>query len=322
MPRRGVIISLPVVVLVALVFCAVLFWHYATCSTSGSGIGDRTKTELRDARECVAPPNFPGIDQGPGLSAGPAWRGFCDRLGPMTEAAMEAEQESDWQRRARFARIFTDHLWGEGRGPVSGPGSSVVATARARAALAKVVEQLHIGSLLDAPCGDMTWMPLVLDELASKSMILSYQGADIVPALIAAHQKRFAERSNMRFAIVDVADVNATLPPVPGTTDGKFDLILCREMMQHLPFEAVHNVLRVFSRSGAKYLLTTTFYNKNGQAWGWARLRPHEIAGVREGAYKINLFRPPFCLPNPLLLFPDAWEDMYLALYSLPLPGY
>ena len=72
-------------------------------------------------------------------------------------------------------------------------------------------------SLLDVPCGDMTWMKRFL---ASRDDV-DYTGFDIVPELIAAHKRDFAGRAEWSFEHRDILK--------DGLPVGKdFHLILCR----------------------------------------------------------------------------------------------
>ena len=72
-------------------------------------------------------------------------------------------------------------------------------------------------SLLDVPCGDMTWMKRFLASLDD----VDYTGLDIVPELIAAHKSDFAGRAALTFEHRDILK--------DGLPVGKdFHLILCR----------------------------------------------------------------------------------------------
>ena len=82
----------------------------------------------------------------------------------------------------------------------------------------------HLGikrvSLLDVPCGDMTWMKRFL--IAREDV--DYTGLDIVPELIAAHKRDFAARAAWTFEHRDILK--------DGLPAGKsFHLILCRSVL-------------------------------------------------------------------------------------------
>jgi hypothetical protein len=75
-------------------------------------------------------------------------------------------------------------------------------------------------------------------------------------------------------------------------------LILCRDCFIHLSHRDILSAIRNFQLSGSKYLLTTTFpgidENKNIVT---GRMRP------------INLQRPPFNFPLPILLINEQCTE-------------
>jgi SAM-dependent methyltransferase len=179
-----------------------------------------------------------------------------------------------WRRRRRFVHIHDSNYWG-GAESRSGRGSSLAATEALRAALPELIRDLGVGSILDAPCGDCHWISrTALDAV-------SYTGTDIVPALIADNRARLVG-PNRRFIVLDLV---ATVPP-------RADLVLCRDLLVHLPFAEAIEVLRNIRRSGADWLLTTTFVD---------RLDNGDLNGADWRV--LNLTRPPFNLPPPVRVF-------------------
>lgn len=59
-----------------------------------------------------------------------------------------------------FQRFYDHRVWGEG-GHGSGNGSTVPYTANIRSYLTSTITKYDITSILDAPCGDMAWMPMI-----------------------------------------------------------------------------------------------------------------------------------------------------------------
>ena len=57
----------------------------------------------------------------------------------------------------RFQRIHDSNLWGAAES-VSGLGSELDATAVLRGELPRLLARLQVNSLLDAPCGDASWI--------------------------------------------------------------------------------------------------------------------------------------------------------------------
>jgi hypothetical protein len=75
--------------------------------------------------------------------------------------------KTNW-RRSVFCSIYERKVWAAGEAwPSSGPGSSLAYTHSIRTALPRIVRDFRIRTLLDAACGDFTWMAhlrLDLDE--------------------------------------------------------------------------------------------------------------------------------------------------------------
>jgi hypothetical protein len=115
-----------------------------------------------------------------------------------------------------------------------------------REEIPKLIAELHVKTFLDAPCGDWNWMRST--ELGA----VNYIGVDIVSLLIGRNTAQFGSKA-VQFLCADLA--NDVLP--------RADLILCRDCLVHLSFEDAFQVLRNFRRSGARYLLTTTFTDRD-----------------------------------------------------------
>lgn len=200
---------------------------------------------------------------------------------------------ADLARRQRFNDRYALNYWGDPESR-SGRGSSLTETQAIRAALPSLCRDLGVRSLLDVPCGDFNWMQHVaLDGV-------SYTGADIVTALAEANQRRYG-RADRTFIAMDVVR----------TVPRRFDLILCRDLLGHLPDRDVARALRNLRRSGATWLLTTTF----------SETRRNE--GLRGRDWRpVNLVLPPFALPQPAALISEhcpepGYEDKSLGLWRL-----
>ena len=207
-------------------------------------------------------------------------------------------------RAARFQRIFEENAWGNSES-ISGEGSNLERTAVVRAQLPGLLARHHVRSILDAPCGDFYWMKEVaLDDV-------DYIGADIVPEIIDRDVEWYAG-PRRRFVLCDLVD-----DPLP-----KADLILCRDCLVHLPYAETRRAIDNFRRSGAIWLLTTTFTGDRTN-------RDIEIGDWRP----INLERAPYGFPRPVDVINEesdevdedlgAFPDKSLALWRLAdLPGW
>ena len=123
---------------------------------------------------------------------------------------------------------------------VSGLGSSLNQTVVLRRILPSLLRDLHVATLLDAPCGDHFWMK----ELSREA---EYIAVDIVPELIHQNEAKYAG-PRKKFIVRDI-----TRDPLP-----QADCVLCRDCLDHLSFQDALLALHNFQRTGARYLLVTT----------------------------------------------------------------
>lgn len=170
-------------------------------------------------------------------------------------------------------------------------------TAAIREAIPPLLKEFNVRTMLDAPCGDFFWIPhmaLPIDK---------YFGVDIVKELIAQNTARNANESRT-FLCLDL--VHDRLPAS--------DLILCRDCLVHLNNEQARKALLNFKRSGAKYLLTTTFTDRSENV----------DLDERRIWRTLNLQIAPFNFPKPLRVVNEvcpeadgAYADKSLALWAL-----
>ena len=139
-----------------------------------------------------------------------------------------------------FTTIYQLNIWGN-KESVSGPGSTLRATRPIRRELPKLLHRLKVKTLLDAPCGDFNWMRQV------KLGIESYIGVDVVRDLIEKNHSNYRGKGR-KFIHRNI--ISDKLP--------RADLILCRDVMMHLPFKAAFCAIENFRKTGAKYLLIST----------------------------------------------------------------
>lgn len=183
--------------------------------------------------------------------------------------------------RAVFTRVYRRNVWGNAES-VSGPGSTARRGAAFRGDLIDLLRRLDTRVLLDAPCGDFNWAGEVADAVPR------YIGVDVVPELI--ERVRAAHASERRTFIC--ADL--VRDPLP-----RADVILCRDALVHFSFGETRAALRNFKRSGAEYLLATTFLDT-------ARNVDIRTGG---GWRDLNLQEPPFSFPPPLELIDERCTD-------------
>jgi 2-polyprenyl-3-methyl-5-hydroxy-6-metoxy-1,4-benzoquinol methylase len=196
----------------------------------------------------------------------------------------------------RFQRIHDTNLWGAAAS-VSGLGSETDATATLRTELPRLLARLKVTSLLDAPCGDAGW----INQAALGVRVV---GVDIVPALIESLKARVAAGDiHGEYHLADI-----TYDALPTC-----DAILCRDALVHLSFVNIERALANFRRSGAAWLITTTFPD-------WQM-----NADCEDGDWRARNFeRPPFNWDAPVELINEncteaggGWRDKSLGVWRL-----
>jgi hypothetical protein len=171
--------------------------------------------------------------------------------------------------KSKFDQIAEGNLWGSSES-LSGGGSEVQRTERYRRSLIRLFEERQFKSMFDAPCGDMNWMPLALQEAR-----IDYVGGDISPSLIDRNRDRFPELKFLEF------DITSDQFP-------EADVWHCRDCLFHLSYRDIDLALRNFLRSRIPYALITNHFglirNVDIESGGWRYL---------------DLRRAPFNLPAP-----------------------
>lgn len=178
---------------------------------------------------------------------------------------------------AVFDEIYRENYWGSGESH-SGLGSEFAFTRSYCTGLARCLADHGIGSIFDAPCGDLNWMSAFLSEHP-----VQYAGGDISPEVISRARSSHPDR--------DLRVFDITADPFPGA-----DLWHCRDCLFHLPFEAIHAAFKNFAASGIGHALITTHR---------ARML-HRNLDVSFGGFRfVDLERAPFFLPSPLARIPN-----------------
>lgn len=139
----------------------------------------------------------------------------------------------------RFTEVYENNLWLD-RVSRSGLGSNPNSNAVKMdiIALEKIFDYIKPSKMIDVPCGDMAWMPYFLN--AHKD--IEYKGYDIVPAIIEKNKEAYPTLHFEKFDIV-----SQILP--------KTDVVLCRDLLNHLSILDIQNVLDNFIKSGNEYFI-------------------------------------------------------------------
>lgn len=196
----------------------------------------------------------------------------------------------------RFQRIHETNLWGAAKS-VSGLGSEPDATVTLRLELPALLRRLNITSLLDAPCGDASW-------ILRTDLGVRVTGIDIVPGLIDSLRER-AMRGEISgdYRLADI-----TRDPLP-----RAEAVLCRDCLVHFSLANIARAIDNFRRSGATWLITTTF-----SEWSLN-------ADCEDGDWRpLNFERAPFDWGRPVELLNEncqegggGWRDKSLGAWRL-----
>jgi len=179
-----------------------------------------------------------------------------------------------------FTEIYQANYWGNPESR-SGNGSDLDQTAALRRRLPAALKQLGVRTLLDIPCGDFFWMSRCALDLDR------YIGGDIIAALVARLNEIYGDDRH------EFRRLNLTVDRLPTV-----ELILCRDVLVHFSHADVRRALRNMKESSSRYLLTTTFVGRE------------QNADVPTGQWRpLNLQRPPFSLPEPILLIDEECSE-------------
>jgi hypothetical protein len=197
--------------------------------------------------------------------------------------AHENEKEEPlaaFQSQAAFEAIATQNSWGSGES-ISGTGSELEATTTVRQCLGAWIQKYNIKRFADIPCGDANWQGHIPGMES-----VEYHGFDIAPTAVKTARAKNSQRTNMKF---ELHDLTSGPPPV------KPDLIMVRDVIQHVPFESGVAMLKNAKASGARFLAVSSW-----QGGGNSAVTPG-------GMYYADVNKAPFNLPAPI----ESCENYY-----------
>ena len=203
----------------------------------------------------------------------------------ITDNIIWAEDES---LKEIFDRIYEKNLW-QSSETISSKSSEFIIAQNLLLYLTVLLKKYNVKTVVDAPCGDYNWI-LHLDYRFEK-----YTGIDIVQKLIEKNKKYENER--VKFFAGDILTYN-----IPSS-----DLIFCRDCFIHLTFKQIFKALENFKKSGAGFIMLTSYDNCRNE-------------DVLAGQFrKINLLLPPFNFPAPKDIIQElpSEEGKYFCLWKL-----
>ena len=187
-------------------------------------------------------------------------------------------------RESAFTQIYLGNMW-QSQESKSGTGSELVSTENVLKELPSLIKKFNIKTVFDAGCGDWNWFKEI-------DIDFDYLGGDIVKPLIEELQKKH-EKKNIKFVNTDVVRDKLN----------KFDLVICRNVLFHLPEQDIFKFLSNFVNSESRYLLTThsgDYLNQDIEAGSWRCL---------------NLLSEPYNFSEPLSSIEDCKGET-LGLWS------
>ena len=198
---------------------------------------------------------------------------------------------------SRFDRVYSKRQWAHGnkRIPGSGSGSTWKATRHIRKGLLGLIGKYDIKSILDAPCGDLTWMRHLLPIFSELNV--TYTGVDIVSSVIVKN-KRY-ESPFVKFHHLDLT--SSELP--------RAELVFSRQAMQHLNSEDNIMFLSKLNPLWHTYFMATTYDTEKNQ--NFVRV---------SGPYNVlnNLREPPYNLSSPLeRVLEQSHTQEYMSLWNV-----
>lgn len=209
------------------------------------------------------------------------------------------EQASGWIDIGRFHHEYDRNPVAQRPETADGPGATVALTEDLRGWLSALLRRSEVCTMLDAACGDWSWMRLV--DLGATE----YTGWDVDPGRIDTCRRRIAtgdfvplDRPNTVFEAVNLLTVDEI---------GYYDLVLCRDFLMHVPNEHVSAILRKIRAGGSLLLLATSFPGADNAARAW---HPETATWAGYMEQPLDLCAPPFSLGIPLESFaeqPGPW---------------
>lgn len=167
-----------------------------------------------------------------------------------------------------FSDIYRTNAW-HGSESRSGPGSGFAPTLAVADAIMGLVNDLDIETVLDLGCGDGLWMP----------PLPGYVGMDVAPEAIEIARRRHPGRPYL----------------VGDEPNAAYDLVICRDVVQHLSLSDGLALLQRIAASGSRWLLASTY------------MGGVNVNIVTGDAYSPDLQAEPFSLGVPFHVILDGY---------------
>jgi hypothetical protein len=188
-----------------------------------------------------------------------------------------------------FDAIYSKKTWGDVGGG-SGDGSKDACGVTAREVIRQILFKYHATSVLDAPCGGVhsSWTRQTILRIKQEIPCFQYYGVDVVESVIAKNKAALAQHDEWaQFMVADLSSSKTRLPL-------GYDIILSRDALQHLSYNAIAGAMRAYCATNSRYLLVGSYLGSE----------TNRLINVGE-TFAINLLLPPFNFPAPIETFQE-----------------
>jgi hypothetical protein len=193
-----------------------------------------------------------------------------------------------------FNEVYKKRMWQQGQS-LSGVGSEGLLAERYVAFVRDYIQKHRIKTIVDAGCGDFNVGSRLCDDV-SKCFAL-----DASSYIIHANQKRYADISNVSFQVADL--VVTTFPAA--------DLVLIRQVLQHLSNDQIERVLTNLERSKwDRVLVAEAVADPSNDANANLDFQSHSVRTRVNFGSGVFIDRPPFNRPaKRVAVIDDASPD-------------
>eukprot|EP01083_Nonionella_stella_P063970 166296_1 len=207
-----------------------------------------------------------------------------------------------------FNGIYEKNSWGSDESG-SGKGSTIKHAFDTSYYLKNFINKYKIQSFADIPCGDVNWQ-FSVSELNTMDI---YFGGDISSVVINQNKPKFQMHRNKVFQVWDLTQCKVPQYILRGGDESKgFDMVLTRDVIQHLPLRSGLKFVQNVVLSDIKYWAVTSYpdgtRNTDIPSGSW---------------YQNNLEIEPFNLPAENILLKEkshktfAIEEDYFVIYKI-----
>jgi SAM-dependent methyltransferase len=200
-----------------------------------------------------------------------------------------------------FDEIYRKKFWGDVDGqPYSGSGSRGEVAVRYSEAVAALINEHSIDSVLDIGCGDFYIGRAILDRV---NRPVTYVGIDASQYVTRFNQEHFSG-PNISFICLD-----ASKDELP-----RAQLCLIRQVLQHLSNQQIASVLDKLS--AYTWVLITEHYPDDDHLVAANLDKPHGPDTRLYDLSAVYIDRPPFCLKGAINMLEIRAEDVRPGIAS------